>query len=191
MPVIKTAKGICIDISKSKFLPGEQVMKFKHKAVVILSLILTAITFSLLSALPAHAGPEDDSGFSMSVTGIRYLYLENETLEFTPDAEQMLDGWTTTEQSVVWVSANVPWLLTIRGTEEYWEGSWLKPLSDIYWKFGNAEYIPLSTEPENITLDGPINAGQFPIDIRIKLDMETDLPGNYTYTYLLFELSAP
>lgn len=166
-------------------------MKNKFKAFAIIKTILLIMAVFLMLVLPAYGGTDDGSGFTMSVTGIRYLTLENGSVAFTPEPEQMINGWTTEEQSVVWVSANVPWVLTIRGSEDYWEGPWAKPVSDIYWRYGTSEFIPLGTTSETIAIDGPVSSEQFLIDLKIKLDMENDLPGDYTYSYVVFEISAP
>jgi hypothetical protein len=151
-----------------------------------------AVAAALLLILPSSVRAEDDqSDFSMTVPGVKAITIESGTLIFAPDLTQLLDGWTTVEILDATVSANEDWLLTIRGSLDNWTGPWLKPVGDIYWKYGAGDYAPLTTSSVDVTTGGPVNSGSYSLDFKIALDLETDTPGNYSYTYVTIELTAP
>lgn len=151
--------------------------------------IASAVFLLLASAVPAAS--EDNSGFTISIPAVRYLDLENQSINFVPEPQMFLTGWSEELQAMAKVSSNVDWVLTIKGTEGFWEGPWSKPVSDIVWKYGAGEFNSLSMEPVEISSGGPASGQEYPVDFKIKLDLANDLPGDYVYTYVIFELSAP
>lgn len=153
--------------------------------------LIIAVVILLVLCPAAYAEPEDDSAFSMGVPGVRSLTLEQSNIQFGPDALQMLDGWTHQGVLIAWVNANVDWVLTIRGSKELWEGPWQKPVSDIYWKYGGADYESLGMLSAYVASGGPCIKYTCPIYFNVMLDLERDVPGEYYYAYILFELSAP
>jgi hypothetical protein len=110
---------------------------------------------------------------------------------FTPVLSELLAGWTTPQDLNTTVSTNVDWVLTIMGSQSNWTGPWLKPVGDIYWKYGAGDYAALTTLSANVTTGGPVEGGSYPISIKIALDLVTDVPGEYSYTYIVIELTAP
>ena len=162
-----------------------------NRRVAKLKQLIIAIVILLVFCPSAYADPVDDSGFGMSVPGVRSLTLEQDNLQFEPDILQFLDGWTHQEVLIARVNANVDWVLTIRGSDELWEGPWEKPVTDIYWKYGGGEYASLDTQSAYVASGGPTNQQAYPIHFKIKLDLEWDVPGEYYYEYVIFELSAP
>ena len=171
---------------------GDGLMKLRNnRRVTILKNLIIAVVMLLVLCPAAHAESEDDSGFSMGVPGVRSLTLEDNNIQFEPDTLQMLDGWTHQEVLIARVNANVDWVLTVRGSDEYWEGPWQKPVSDIYWKYGGLDYESMSTQNATVASGGPCNQNTYPIHFKVMLDLESDVPGDYYYEYVVFELSAP
>jgi hypothetical protein len=158
----------------------------------IKKLLLPAIIILLLWSPAARSGPEDDSDLSMSVPGVRLLTLERDTISFEPGILEMVDGWSNEEVLTARVSANVDWVLTIKGSEALWEAPWDKPVSDIYWSYGGGEYVPLSsTQSAQVVAGGLSKEAAYPIKLKVMLDLEKDVPGKYYYSYLVVELTAP
>jgi hypothetical protein len=173
-------------------LRGELMGHTKNLSTAILIQSIIAVAIVLLWSPAARSGPEDDSDFSVSVPGVRLLTLERDSIRFEADILQIVDGWTNEEMLVARVSANVDWVLTVRGSEELWEGPWQKPVSDIYWSYGGGEYRPLSsTESAQVVAGGLSKEAGYPIELKVKLDLEKDVPGEYYYSYLVVELTAP
>jgi hypothetical protein len=125
------------------------------------------------------------------VPGIRSVYVGSGTLIFAPDVIQVLEGWTTPQTLDTTVSANEDWALTITGSQGAWTGPWAKPVGDIYWKYGAGDYAALTTSSANVMTGGPVDNGSYHIDFKIALDLVTDMPGNYSYSYIVIEISAP
>jgi hypothetical protein len=176
----------------------------RHKnniRTTILTRLILAAAVLIICSPAAYADPEDESDASISVPGIRSLTLEQNSLHYEPNINQMLEGWTEQQVLITRVSANVNWVLNIRGSDEFWEGPWDKPVGDLYWKYGggsgssvsrsDAGYQPLGTQPTEVASGGPCNQRTFPIHFRVKLDLETDVPGEYYYTYVVIELTMP
>ena len=157
----------------------------------ILKHILTPILIFLLAVPWAWADVEDESDTSMTVPGVRSLTLDQQSLHFEPTIEEMINGWTQQKPIIARVSANVGWVLTVRGSSELWEAPWSKPVTDLYWKYDGGEYAPLTTDVVEIVSGGPCNQHTFPVHFMVKLDLEKDVPGEYYYNYIVFELAAP
>jgi hypothetical protein len=156
------------------------------------TLTLLAIAAYLLIPIPAVlAASQDDSAFSMTVPGVRSLSVDTNTIYFTPDVTQLLAGWTTEETLITTVNANVDWVLTITGSQSNWTGPWSKPVGDIYWKYGAGDYAALTTLAANVATDGPVDGGSYPISFKIALNLAIDVPGEYSYQYVVLELAAP
>lgn len=139
----------------------------------------------------ANADEAAESDYSMEVIAVRLLTLDRESLQFFPKAREMIDGFTHQQVLHVEVSANVGWVLTVSGTAGNWRGPWDKPVEDVYWKYGEGGYTALSTSPAEVSSAGPANQRTLPIHIKIKLDIEEDVPGQYFYEYVIFELVEP
>ena len=151
-----------------------------------------ALIAALLLIFPAGVGAEEDqSGFSMSIPGVKSITIESGTLIFAPDLPQLLAGWTTVETLDATVSGNEDWFLAIRGSQAGWTGPWLKPVGDIYWSYGAGDYTALTTSSEDVTSGAPVADGSVQIDFKIALDLGDDKPGNYSYTYVVLELTTP
>ena len=151
-----------------------------------------ALIAALLLIFPAGVGAEDDqSAFSMSIEGVRAITIESGTLIFTPDLTQLLAGWTTVEPLDSTLSSNEDWLLAIRGSQATWTGPWLKPVGDIYWSYGAGGYTALTTSSADVTSGVPVANGAVQINIKIALDLGDDIPGNYSYTDIVLELTTP
>jgi hypothetical protein len=162
----------------------------KRGLVTLLQLTAVAAVFFLVCTA-AWASPEDESDFFMTCPGVRMLTLDPDTLNFQPGLDQILAGWTQDDVIVAKASANVTWVLTIRGSAEAWEGPWDKPVSDIWWKYDGGQYQPLSTSVTEIVSGGPVNQHAYPVHFKVKLDIEKDVPGDYYYSYIIFELASP
>ena len=177
----------CYDVT----FRGRLMTQSNNRRVAILKNLIIAVVILLVFCPAAHAEPEDDSVFSMGVPGVRSLTLEQDNIQFAPDTLQMLDGWTHHEVLIARVNANVGWVLTVRGSEELWDGPWQKPVSDICWSYGGADYESLRMQSAYVASGGPCNQQTYPIYFKIMLDLVSDIPGEYYYAYIVFELSAP
>jgi len=159
--------------------------------MTILRHTLTPILIFLLSVSIAWADSEDDSDASMTVPGVRSLTLEQQSLHFEPTLTQMIDGWTQQKPIIARVSANVGWVLTVHGSSDLWDAPWDKPVTDLYWRYASGEYAPLTTDMVEVVSGGPCNQLTYPIHFMVKLDLADDVPGDYYYEYIVFELAAP
>jgi hypothetical protein len=153
-------------------------------------LIFTAAIFLFLT--PAiQADSDSDSGFTMTVDEVRLLSLDQDSVYLTPDVKALMDGKTESVDLTANVWSNAYWALTIRGSESEWEGPWPKPVGDILWRNGpNGEFTPLDTEPVTIAEGGPVNNEAFDLTFSVKLDMAKDVPGEYSYSSVILELTA-
>jgi len=195
----------CAASGCAAFLSGILKMparKPAHPVTAHLTFIL-AIAIMLFCIPAAYAEPEDESDFTMSVPGVRSLTIDPDSLRFDPDLDQITRGYTDEEVVIATVSANVGWVLTITGSAQVWEGPWQKPVGDIYWKYGGGEagsigtdsgvagYQSLTTLSAVVVSGGPCNQHTYPISFGVKLDIEKDVPGEYYYAYIVFELTTP
>ncbi len=161
------------------------------KNIRILTWIAAACLFFIFAVPAVHADSEDVSGLTVSIGEVRTITLESGSFNFSPDINELLDGRTEHQSWDAIVSANVGWVLTIRGAEDTWDGPWDKPVSDILWEYDGGGYMPLDTEPQIVCSGGPSNREPYPIGITVQLDFEKDIPGDYHYGYIVLELSAP
>jgi hypothetical protein len=145
----------------------------------------------LLFASAALAEPEQDSGFTMSVQEVRMLTIDRQSILLNPDIHEIINGMAEPEKLSMAVSANVAWVLTVRGTDPYWNGPWEKPVTDILWRVGQDEFKPLTTDPVEVMSGNPTTQKIFDIDLTSMLSMEKDVPGDYSYAYIVFELTPP
>ena len=158
----------------------------------LIILIFLAVFAGGLLLLPLTVWAENDqSAFSMSVPTVSSVTAGSGTMIFTPDLAQILAGETTPQDLDVTVSTNVDWELTITGSQATWTGPWSKPVGDILWKYGAGDYAALTTSSASVATGGPVEDGSYPISIKIALDLVTDIPGEYSYTYIVIELTAP
>jgi len=153
--------------------------------------IFTALVILLACSPAVFAQADDDSNLSMQVPDVRLIKVEPAYLEFGPSMADMVNGWTETQQVTAYVSANADWMLMIKGASEVWEGPYQKPVSDIYWSLAGRDSNPLSTESSMIISGGLCRDSEYPINIQIMLDVSRDLPGNYHYYNVIFEMVEP
>jgi len=153
--------------------------------------LIVATIFLLLLTRSAFAVPDDQSGFSIIIEDVRTLSLDSEITYFAPDVMQILSGWTGEQVWTTTINANVDWVLTIRGTEAFWDGPWQKPVGDIWWEYNGGGFVPLDTEPAEVCSAGPSDHQVHQIRFRLAVDLLKDIPGDYYYGYLVLELAAP
>lgn len=167
-------------------------MSHLNKRILTINAFLAiAVAWLLLHPHAAMADSNDQSAFSMSVPSIRSVSAGTGTMIFTPDLTQILAGWTTSQDLATTVSSNVDWVLTISGSQSNWTGPWSKPVGDIYWKYGAGDYAALTILQATVTSGGPVEEGDYPISLKVALDLVTDEPGEYSYSYIVIELTAP
>lgn len=162
-----------------------------RKYTLVLTQIILTTAFLLVFTEAAHADMVYESGFSITISEVRSLTLDSDTVNLTPDATSVLTGWMEEQTWEVNVWANVDWVLRIRGTSSTWEGPWPKPVGDIYCAYAGSEYVPLDTAPVEIYRGGPADHESYPINFRIALDPLLDIPGEYYYSYIVLELESP
>jgi hypothetical protein len=154
------------------------------------SYLIPALVILVLCG-PAYAGSDDNSDFSLRCPAMRMVTVEPDSLSFESDMGQFVAGWTEPKEITAWVSANVPWVLSIKGSQESWEGPYPKPVSDISWSYGPGAYVPLSTSSATVVAGELTNRQPYPINIKVKLDLSKDFPGDYHYYNIVVELSEP
>jgi len=160
---------------------------------ILTILVFLAVSTAGILLLPqtVWADSNDQSAFSMTVPSIRTVAVGSGTMFFTPGLPEILAGETTPQDLELTISTNDDWELTIAGSQSNWTGPWSKPVEDIFWKYGAGDYASLTTTPASVTTGGPVDAGDYPISIKIALDLVADAPGGYSYTFILIELTAP
>jgi hypothetical protein len=158
---------------------------------ILIAHLLIALLLSLLFSPAAAAQSDNESRFAIPIGEVRVLELDTEITYFTPGVAEVLAGRTGEQMWNMVVSANTEWLLTIRGTDEYWDGPWEKPVGDILWRYDMPEFVPLTTEPVVVSSGGPADHVVYPIEFSISLNMLNDIPGEYFYGYVVFELASP
>lgn len=179
------------------FEPGKVYAKewlMRHacnRITVVLVQFIIASTFLLVFTDSAYADSEFESSFSFIITEVRSLTLDSEGSVITPDATAVLTGWTEEHAWEVTIHANIEWVLSIRGTDGVWEGPWPKPVGDIYVACDGGEYVPLDIEPVEVCMGGPVDNELYPIRFRIAFDPLKDIPGDYYYNYIVFEIESP
>ena len=162
-----------------------------HGNALLLTQSLIALLLILLVCPEAAAQSDDQSRFAIPVGEVRVLELDTEITFFAPGVAEVLAGRTTEQTWNMVVSSNTDWVLTIRGTDEYWDGPWQKPVSDIMYRYGTSDFIPLSTEPTVVSSGDRADHVTYPVDFSISLNMLKDIPGDYFYGYVVFELASP
>jgi hypothetical protein len=153
--------------------------------------LIPAVIVLLLCCAAAYATQEGDSDLSMQVPDVYLLDVEPGSIDFQPDLGNVLEGWTEAKEVTAIVSANADWVLMIKGNQEFWEGPYQKPVSDIYWNLAGGDFQPLSTQSVLVVSGGLSDAVGYPIHIKVKLDITKDIPGNYHFYYVVIELMAP
>jgi hypothetical protein len=153
-------------------------------------MILAGALLTVL-AEPARAARDTESGFSIVVSEVRSITFNAESTFLTPTATELIRGWTQERMWDIEVSANAEWVLQVRGTESAWDGPWLKPVGDIYWSYEGSEYLPLDTTPVEVCMGGPADHKPCPVTFKVALDPLEDIPGEYRYRTIVFELSEP
>jgi len=155
------------------------------------SFILVAAFFLLVWCPAVNAEADDGSDMSMRIPDVRLIEVDPDYIEFDPSLNDMVSGWTETRTITATVSANADWVLTIKGGSETWDGPYMKPVSDIYWNLAGGDYVALGTQNSMITAGGLSNGTGYDISFRIQLDLSRDLPGDYHYYDVIFELLEP
>jgi hypothetical protein len=162
----------------------------KSHAIVLAQLILAGIILPAL-ATPSHAARDTQSGFSLVVSEVRSLSIDSGSSYLSPGAAEILAGWTQEHSTDITISSNTEWVLSIRGASPTWDGPWAKPVGDVYWSCNGSDYMPLSTDPAQVCLGGPSDHRPYPINFKVHLDPLKDIPGDYRYTSIVLELTAP
>jgi len=153
--------------------------------------LIPAIIVLLLCCAAAYAKQEGDSDLSMQVPDVYLLDVEPGSIDFQPDLGNVLEGWTEAREVTAIVSANADWVLKIRGSQEFWEAPYQKPVSDIYWNLAVGDFQPLSTQFAPVVSGGLADASEYPIHIKVKLDISKEIPGDYHYYYVVIGLMTP
>jgi len=170
---------------------GPRVIYAPFNPAVIHYIPLLAILFVLIFNLPAHADTIYDTGFTIVVSEVRSLTLDAENAALTPGGFELISGWTQEQTWDIDVSANCDWVLQIRGTDPTWDGPWPKPVGDIFFSCNGTDYMPLATTPSEVVYGGPSNRESYPVNFKVALDPLLDIPGEYFYGYIVFELETP
>jgi hypothetical protein len=131
----------------------------------------------------------DDSGYTIIVTDISMVSIDSTQVTLSPDTYEWLNGWTSEQTWRVVCSSNANCVLTVRGLDETWDAPWSKPVSEIFWSYGGSEFQPLSTQPTEVCAVGPSDHVVFPIQYKVALDILKDIPGDYFYKGIIFEIS--
>lgn len=170
---------------------GSRMRRRIYGNVILLTQLLIALLIVLLLCPKSIAQSDDQSRFVIPVGEVRVLELDTEITFFAPGVAEVLAGRTAEQTWNMVVSSNTDWILTIRGSDEYWDGPWQKPVSDILWRHEMADFIPLSTEPAVVSSGGMADHVAYPIEFSISLNMLNDIPGDYFYGYVVFEFASP
>ena len=165
--------------------------RMNKKIPIVRVFLIAAAMWLMLHPYPLRAESNDQSNFSMTVPEVRSVTAGSAMMVFTPDLTQILNGETTPQNLDTTVSTNVDWVLTIRGSQSNWTGPWSKPVGDIFWKYGAGDYTALTTLSADVTSGEAVDGGSYPISIKIALDLVADEPGEYSYQYIVIELTAP
>ncbi len=144
-----------------------------------------------ISGNAAFAAPDDEGDFSMSVPGVRMLTLDRRSLEFSPGGPELEAGFSEHKVVVASISANAEWMLVVSGSAAAWQGPWAKPVEDIQWRYGGGQYASLTMNEASVVSGGAQSKRSYPVHFRIKLDWENDVPGEYRYEYVMFQLTTP
>jgi hypothetical protein len=149
--------------------------------------ILTLAFVTFIS--PTFAQNSDESDYTIIVTDISLVSIDSTQVTLAPDTYEWLNGWTNEQGWKVVCSSNEACVLTVRGLDETWDAPWPKPVGEIFWSYGGGEFQPLSTEPTEVCSIGPADHEVFTIQYKVALDILKDIPGEYFYTGVIFEIS--
>ena len=163
----------------------------KNMKQAIRIILVATMVWMILYPPEARGDTSDTPAVSMTVPSVRSVSASTATMVFTPGLTEVLAGWTDPQDLDTTVSANVDWVMTITGSQANWTGPWLKPVGDIYWKYGAGSYAALTTSSVDVVSNGPVDGGIYTLSLKIALDLLTDEPGAYSYSYVVIELTAP
>jgi len=150
-----------------------------------------------LTAIPALAA-SDEVTVTVTIDQIVDLSVSPTSLTFSGNDVDQYDfdnGYSNEKNVTATVKANTGWKLEIKGTSDYFSYSGSgsdpqKPVSDIQWKDGTAQWYDLSTTDAEVASDDSYTSGtDVTTSIRIKLSWSKDIPGTYTYQYIRYTLS--
>jgi hypothetical protein len=147
-----------------------------------------------LSTCFAQAGAEDEqnrSDFGLEVPLLRILVIEQTSLDFDMSEEQVLAGMSDVKATNAHVSSNQPWVLRIYGTSPTWIGPSPKPVSDIEFSADGGAFRPLTENPAVLRSGQAIRDLIVPLEFQVRVNIERDAPGTYTYDSILYELGTP
>jgi len=178
---------------------------------LVLQLFFSLLVASLLSPAIAYAA-DDNVTVTVNVPIILELKVSSNHLYWTsvspfddPTVPQLMHGHTTTKHITVDVCANVPWTVAVRGTSDFFKmGSVqsMKPVSDILWRDGGQNDMPLTTSDATVDSGPPLPVpicGSFDLHFTILLHSPCnklpggyfDLPGLYDYNSVQITLKSP
>ena len=169
------------------------------KSLGLLPLLLLALGFLFLAGDFARSSPGDtwdDARISITIPAICVTDVQPLNLDFgEPSPGDFESGRTPTKKLTVSVKSNADWVLAVEGSGgEYWDGPWQKPVGDIQWHFepgGGSAWNDLTTSPVEVTSGGPTGKWSKTVLVRVKLDWQKDIEGEYSYESMLFTASAP
>jgi hypothetical protein len=143
----------------------------------------------LIGAFPANAEDTYQAGISIVIGQVRTVTVDTQYADFQPTAPELIEGWTQVQTINAMVSANTHWEMTIRGSDEYWNAPWEKPVGDIFWSYDGSEYVPLTVDPAFVVNGSAVVDENYSIEFIVALDPLKDIPGDYSYPQIIVELS--
>ncbi len=104
------------------------------------------------------------------------------------------DGYAFIPSHTIFWESDIPWRITIRsydpdlGTSD--SGTYVKPLSDLYWKLSDTEtWLPMTQEEEELDWSTETGDGVIYVDFAVLLAWKNDVPGRYG-TELIFTIES-
>ena len=153
--------------------------------------VIFITTLLLVLPSPAQAEWEIESNFSIIISEVRVFELGCENVSPNPGATALLTGLTEQNPIDVTISTNVAWLLTIRGSDPFWEAPWQKPVSDMQFSYDGGEFQSIGLTAATVTGGEPADHEIYTVNLRASLDPLYDIPGEYSYNYIIFEIETP
>lgn len=100
------------------------------------------------------------------------------------DAEDFVAGGIYIQAQPVYWESDIPWQITVRAGQSNLgvsdDGTYTKPLSDLYWKLTDDEtWNPMTQEENEIEFGWEPGEGVIYIDFALSLDWMRDIAGDY------------
>lgn len=108
--------------------------------------------------------------------------------------DEFNDGYAAVPSHAIFWESDIAWRILINSYDPDLgisdDGTYVKPLSDLYWKLSNEEiWLPITQDREELDWGTETGDGVIYVDFAVSLAWKKDVPGRYG-TELIFTIES-